>query len=116
MDFQRIAPTIDVPTMQLSHVTVVGGAFGLIRDLVRCGLGAVTLVDFDRVAGSNPARQDLFLALSSPSRYTTSGRGAAIATPPTEPGLPECNAGPRQRRVLSNSRSCSDSAAGSATG
>lgn len=58
MNHDRIQETIDVPRMQQSHVTVVGGAYGLTQDLVRCGLGAVTYVDYDRIDASNPARQD----------------------------------------------------------
>src|SRR5438477_9028248 len=58
MNFERIRPTIDVDRMRQSHVTVVGGAYGLTQDLVRCGQGAVTYIDFDRVDASNPARQD----------------------------------------------------------
>ena len=60
MNFSRIAPTIDVETMQQSHVTIIGGAYGLAKDLVHSGLGAVTLVDFDRIDASNPARQDFY--------------------------------------------------------
>ena len=58
MNFERIRPTIDIDRMQQCHVTVVGGAFGLTQDLVRCGLGAICYIDFDRVDASNPARQD----------------------------------------------------------
>lgn len=61
MDFTRIAQTINVEVMQRSHVTIVGGAYGLARDLVRCGLGSLTMVDFDVVDRSNPARQDLYI-------------------------------------------------------
>lgn len=59
MNFHRIEPTIDVQTMQGSHVTFIGGAYGLAADFVRCGLGAATLIDYDRVDATNPARQDL---------------------------------------------------------
>ena len=62
MNFERIRPTIDIDRMQSSHVTMIGGAFGLAADLVRCGLGSITLIDFDSVDSSNPARQDLFPA------------------------------------------------------
>jgi hypothetical protein len=58
MNFDRIRKSVDVDRMQQSHVTVVGGAYGLIQDLVRCGLGSVAYVDFDRVDATNPARQD----------------------------------------------------------
>ncbi len=58
MNFDRIRPSIDVERMQQCHATVVGGAYGLAMDLARCGLGAMTYIDFDRVDASNPARQD----------------------------------------------------------
>lgn len=58
MNFDRIRTTVDVDRMQESHVTIVGGAVGLAADLVRCGLGALTHIDFDRIDATNPARQD----------------------------------------------------------
>jgi hypothetical protein len=58
MNLDRIRSTVDVDRMQQSHVTIVGGAYGLAQDLVRCGLRSLTYVDFDRIDASNPARQD----------------------------------------------------------
>ena len=58
MNFNKIRPSIDVEQMQASHAVIVGGAYMLGRNLVRCGLGSITLVDFDRVDATNPARQD----------------------------------------------------------
>jgi hypothetical protein len=58
MNFDRIRTTVDVDRMQQSHVTIVGGAYGLAQDLVRCGLRALTYVDYDRIDATNPARQD----------------------------------------------------------
>jgi hypothetical protein len=58
MNLDRIRSTVDVDRMQQSHATIVGGACGLAQDLVRCGLGSLTFVDFDRIDASNPARQD----------------------------------------------------------
>ena len=58
MDFIRIDQSIDVNVMQNSHVTMIGGAVGLSYDLARSGLGAITLVDYDHVSATNPARQD----------------------------------------------------------
>ncbi len=60
MDTSRIEQSIDVEKMQSSHVTLVGGGYGLACDLVRSGLGAVSLVDFDSITSSNPARQDFY--------------------------------------------------------
>ena len=58
MDFSRIKSSVDVEILQQSHVTMVGGAYNLCNDLVRCGLGSVSLDDFDTVSASNVARQD----------------------------------------------------------
>ena len=58
MNFQRIESTIDIEVMNQSHVAIVGGAVGISKDLVRSGLGAVTLIDYDRIDASNPTRQD----------------------------------------------------------
>ena len=43
MNFDRIRPTIDVDRMQQSHVTIVGGAYGLTQDLVRLRTGLAHL-------------------------------------------------------------------------
>ncbi len=58
MDYLRIRSSVDVLRMQQSHVMLIGGAVGLTYDLARCGLGAVSIVDIDRISASNPARQD----------------------------------------------------------
>ena len=58
MNFDRIRMSIDVDRTQQSHIAVVGGGYGLAQDLVRCGVGEVTYIDFDRVDATNPARQD----------------------------------------------------------
>jgi len=59
MNQERIQPSIDVARMGNSHVTIVGGAYGLGASLVRSGLGAATPVDFASVSPTNPSRQDL---------------------------------------------------------
>ena len=58
MDFSRIAATVNIEALQGKHVTAIGGCYGLIEGLVKCGLGGVSLVDFDTVSPSNIARQD----------------------------------------------------------
>jgi hypothetical protein len=60
MDFNRISSSIDVEKMQNSHATIIGSPVRLLCDFVRSGLGAGTMVDFDRISGSNPARQDFY--------------------------------------------------------
>ena len=58
MDFSRISSSVAVEMLQQSRVLMVGGAYNLSQDLVRCGLGGISLVDFDTVSASNIARQD----------------------------------------------------------
>ena len=76
MNFDRIRNTLDVDRMQQSHVTIVGGAYGLARDLVHSGLGALTYVDFDRIDASNPARQDF--DLHDVGRYKAEALAASL--------------------------------------
>ena len=59
MNFERIRPTIDVDRMQASHVTNIRDGYGLMADLLRCGLRSATLIDFDHIDATNPARQYL---------------------------------------------------------
>jgi hypothetical protein len=58
MDFRRINSSIDVDTMQKKRVAMIGGAGALCYGLARCGLGGISLVDFDYISATNPARQD----------------------------------------------------------
>jgi hypothetical protein len=58
MDFSRISSSVDVEALQGKHVTAIGGCYGLMEGLVKCGLGGASLVDFDTVSPSNIARQD----------------------------------------------------------
>jgi molybdopterin/thiamine biosynthesis adenylyltransferase len=76
MNFDRIRPTIDVERMQQARVTIVGGAYGLTRDLVHSGLGSVTYIDFDRIEPSNAARQDF--DLTDVGRYKAEALAASL--------------------------------------
>lgn len=60
LDTTRIKKLIDVKTMKRSTVTLVGtgGGANLARNLVRCNLGFLNLIDFDRVEGVNICRQE----------------------------------------------------------
>lgn len=64
LDTTRIAPALDVERMRRSHVAIIGngGSADLAMNLVRSGLGAVTLVDPDTVSAVNLVRQN-FLPL-----------------------------------------------------
>ena len=58
MDFSRIMSSVDVETLTMSQVVMIGGAYRLCIDLVRCGVRSFVLVDFDTISASNIARQD----------------------------------------------------------
>jgi molybdopterin/thiamine biosynthesis adenylyltransferase len=58
INYSRIEPSLDVERLRRSHVVMVGGAYHLVGDLVRSGLGRATLIDFDRASASNVPRQD----------------------------------------------------------
>lgn len=60
MDTRRIDGAIDTAAMAAKTVLAVGcgGMAGLVRDLVRSGLGGLELCDFDRVGGENVCRQE----------------------------------------------------------
>ena len=60
LDFSRIQSVIDVDAMQNASVTIVGGGGGanLARNLIRCGLGTIRLVDFDHIELVNICRQE----------------------------------------------------------
>jgi proteasome lid subunit RPN8/RPN11 len=62
LDTTRIQKLIDVEKMNRSTVTLVGtgGGANLARNLVRCNLGRINLVDFDRVEAVNVCRQEHF--------------------------------------------------------
>ncbi len=59
MDYSRLYGAINPFKMQQSHVLCVGlgGANGLVEDLVRSGLGQLTTIDFDTVDASNLCTQ-----------------------------------------------------------
>ena len=60
MDTRRIDGAIETAVMAAKCVAVVGtgGAAGLCRDLVRCGLGHIHLIDKDSVGLENVCRQE----------------------------------------------------------
>jgi len=60
----RLHGAIDLELMQGAHVVCVGigGAMGLCEDLVRCGIGKLTAIDFDEVDATNIHTQGFDLA------------------------------------------------------
>jgi molybdopterin/thiamine biosynthesis adenylyltransferase len=63
MDTRRIEGVIDTAAMARKCVALVGtgGAAGLARDLMRCGLGTLLLFDKDTVGAENVCRQEHML-------------------------------------------------------
>lgn len=59
MDFSRIVNSVDMATLQNAQIVIVGagGSYNLIINLVRSGLGRLTVLDFDTVDESNIVRQ-----------------------------------------------------------
>jgi len=60
MDYERIRNVFDIETLASKLVTVVGigGGANLCRNLVRCGVRRLKLVDLDTVSGENLCRQE----------------------------------------------------------
>lgn len=60
----RLHGAIDLELMKGAHVVCVGigGAMGLCEDLIRCGLGKLTAIDFDEVDATNIHTQGFDLA------------------------------------------------------
>jgi ThiF family len=58
-DFSRIEGAVDLPLLKNTHVVAVGagGAFCLYDSLARCGIGKLTVLDFDEVEEVNIVRQ-----------------------------------------------------------
>lgn len=81
MNYQRIEASIDVAAMKRSHVTVVGGAYGLGRDLARSGLGGITFVDFDRVDEANVTRQDFSVSDIGKPKVKAAVKAAQMVNP-----------------------------------
>ena len=59
MNTERLIGSVNIKKMAGSHVVVVGigGASGLISDLIRCGIRKITAIDFDTVDATNLCTQ-----------------------------------------------------------
>lgn len=59
MDYSRIQDSLDMAIIKNSHIVVVGagGSYSLVTSLARCGVGTLTVLDFDTVEETNIVRQ-----------------------------------------------------------
>ena len=59
MDYSRIEEAVDIQHLQQTKIVVVGagGSYSLVTSLSRMGVETITVLDFDKVEGSNIVRQ-----------------------------------------------------------
>ncbi len=59
MDYSRIQDSIDMGIIKNSHIVIVGagGSYSLVTSLARCGVGSLTVLDFDTIEQTNIVRQ-----------------------------------------------------------
>lgn len=59
MDYSRIQDSVNKGIIKNSHIVVVGagGSYSLVTSLARCGVGTLTVLDFDTVEETNIVRQ-----------------------------------------------------------
>jgi molybdopterin/thiamine biosynthesis adenylyltransferase len=59
MDYSRIQDSVNMGIIKNSHIVVVGagGSYSLVTSLARCGVGTLTVLDFDTVEETNIVRQ-----------------------------------------------------------
>jgi molybdopterin/thiamine biosynthesis adenylyltransferase len=59
MDYSRIQDSVNIEIIKKSHIVVVGagGSFSLVTSFARCGVGKLTVLDFDTVEETNIVRQ-----------------------------------------------------------
>jgi molybdopterin/thiamine biosynthesis adenylyltransferase len=60
---ERLSGSVDTALISRSHIVVVGvgGAYGICEDLVRTGIGKLTIIDFDVVSDTNLATQGYYI-------------------------------------------------------
>lgn len=59
MDYSRIQDSVDMGIIKNSHIVIIGagGSYSLVTSLARCGVGTLTVLDFDTVEETNIVRQ-----------------------------------------------------------
>ncbi|MBN8643468.1 MAG: ThiF family adenylyltransferase [Flavobacteriales bacterium] len=80
MDYSRIQDSVDMGIIKNSHIVIVGagGSYSLITSLARCGVGTLTVLDFDTVEQTNIVRQGY--KISDIGRYKVDALGNEVAS------------------------------------
>lgn len=80
MDYSRIQDSVNMGIIKNSHIVVVGagGSYTLVTSLARCGVGTLTVLDFDSVEESNIVRQGY--KISDIGNYKVDALGKEVAS------------------------------------
>lgn len=80
MDYSRIQDSVNMGIIKNSHIVVVGagGSYSLVTSLARCGVGTLTVLDFDSVEESNIVRQGY--KISDIGNYKVDALGKEVAS------------------------------------
>ncbi|MGB1295741.1 MAG: ThiF family adenylyltransferase [Flavobacteriales bacterium] len=86
LNYSRIESAFEISKIKQQHIIVVGsgGSYSYIKALARCGIGKLTVLDFDTVDSSNIVRQGY--DISDIGKYKVDALGERIAeiNPSTE--------------------------------
>ena len=80
MDYSRIQDSVNMGIIKNSHTVVVGagGSYSLVTSLARCGVGTLTVLDFDTVEETNIVRQGY--KISDIGNYKVDALGKEVAS------------------------------------
>ncbi|MCA0349572.1 MAG: ThiF family adenylyltransferase [Bacteroidetes bacterium] len=80
MDYSRIQDSVNMGIIKNSHIVVVGagGSYSLVTSLARCGVGTLTVLDFDTVEETNIVRQGY--KISDIGNYKVDALGKEVAS------------------------------------
>lgn len=80
MDYSRIQDSVNMGIIKNSHIVVVGagGSYSLVTSLARCGVGTLTVFDFDTVEAKNLPRQGY--KISDIGNYKVDALGREVAS------------------------------------
>ena len=83
MDYSRIQDSVDIGIIKNSHVIVVGagGSYTLVTSLARCGVGKLTVLDFDTVEAKNLPRQGYIISDIGNFKVDALGKEVASINP-----------------------------------